>query len=71
MLKMLGVCSHEEDKQTMKTLSNIWNSVAQVIEDCEGIYLILVSELMLALFHCEAPCKESFDDGSLSSVFVL
>ncbi|XP_033224134.1 uncharacterized protein C1orf112-like [Belonocnema kinseyi] len=68
MLKMLGIYFEEQDKETMETLSNIWNSVAQVIEDCEGIYLIIVSELMMALFHCEVPSKETFHDGTLSSI---
>lgn len=67
---MTEICSREQDKQTMETISNIWNYIAEVIEFCEGIYLILVSELMTALFRCHVPCKESFNDVTISSVFI-
>lgn len=68
---MTEICSREQDKQTMKTLSNIWNSIVNVIEFCEGIYLILVSELMTAIFHCHIPCDESINDGTICSVFYF
>ena len=55
----------------MNILKTIWNSIDEVINDCEGIYFILFSELMMDMLHCENPCKESFDDGTLSSVLSL
>ncbi|XP_043474828.1 uncharacterized protein C1orf112 homolog isoform X2 [Leptopilina heterotoma] len=71
LLKMTEIYSHEQDKQIMNTLSNIWNSIVEVIEFCEGIDLILISELMTALFHCHIPGNESFKDGTVSSILKL
>lgn len=68
---MTEIYSREQDKQIMNTLSKIWDSIVEVIEFCEGIDLILISELMTALFHCHIPGNESFiKDGTVSSVFI-
>lgn len=72
LLKMTEIYSREQDKQIMNTLSKIWDSIVEVIEFCEGIDLILISELMTALFHCHIPGNESFiKDGTVSSILKL
>lgn len=69
LMSMIGKLNYAGEKNTIDILSQIWNSVANTIENCEGRQLDILSEFVSKLFDAMEP--ETIQDDMFFTVGVF